>query len=154
MQEYYAQKLGWHTVGMQMSDVYTVWSATNTVQMMSEHIRDTTEMKKYLGLGQNARFWYGHRPKHDKEDAYRDANLGILIELHTHHINQANYIKTRFSGLQFLLLVMICNSLMLSSCFWVYLGPFYLLLILCFFFTPYPSWSHRPFFHMGALGCS
>ena len=65
-----------------MSDIYSVWSATNTVQMMSEHTRDPKEMKRYLGLGQKARFWYGHRPKNDKEEACRDADLGILIELH------------------------------------------------------------------------
>ena len=45
VQEYYAKKLGWHTAGMQMSDVYSVWSATNTVQMMSEHTRDIADMK-------------------------------------------------------------------------------------------------------------
>ena len=67
---------------MQMSDVYSIWSATNTVQMMSEHTRDVAEIKKHLGLGQKARFWYGHLPKHEKEDAYRDMHLGILIKLH------------------------------------------------------------------------
>ena len=35
-----------------------------------------------MGLGQKARFWYGHRPKNYKEDAYRDTDLGIMIELH------------------------------------------------------------------------
>ena len=39
-------------------------------------------MVKYLGLGQEATFMYGHRPKNDKEETYRDADLGVLIELH------------------------------------------------------------------------
>ena len=82
MQEDYVKKLGWHTAGMQMADIYSVWSATNTVQMMSAHTRDTKEMTKYLGLGQKVRFWYGHRPKKDKEDTYRDTDLGVMIELH------------------------------------------------------------------------
>ena len=82
MQEYYVKNLGWQTAGMQMADAYNIWSATNTVQMMSEHTRDVSEIKKYLSLGQKARFWYGHRPKNDKEAAYRDAHLGIMIELH------------------------------------------------------------------------
>ena len=50
--------------------------------MISEHTRDIAEIKKYLGLGQKARFESGRRPKNDKEDAYKDADLGILIELH------------------------------------------------------------------------
>ena len=79
MQEY-AKQIGWHTAGVKLSDIYSVWSATSTVQMMSEHTRDPKEISKYLSLGQKARFWYGHRPKHDKEDASRDAELGIMIE--------------------------------------------------------------------------
>ena len=82
VQEYYAKQIGWHTAGMQMSDIYSVWSATNIVHMMSEHTRDPKEMQKYLGLGQKARFWYGQRPKNDKEESYRDADLGVMIELH------------------------------------------------------------------------
>ena len=35
-----------------------------------------------FGLGAKTRFWYGHRPKDDKEDAYRDTDLGIMIELY------------------------------------------------------------------------
>ena len=90
MQEYYVKNLGWQTAGMQMADVYNIWSATNTVQMISEHTRDISEIKKYLSLGQKARFWYGHRPKNDKEAAYRDAHLGVMIELHktVHHAAQ------------------------------------------------------------------
>ena len=82
MQEYYIKNLGLQTASMQMADVYSVWSATNTVQMISEHTRDISEMRKYLSLGQKARYWYGHRPKNDKESAYRDAHLGVMIELH------------------------------------------------------------------------
>ena len=67
---------------MQMSDVYSLWSGTNTVQMMSVHTKDTKEMAKYQSLGQKARFMYGHRPKHDKEDTYGDTEFRVLIELH------------------------------------------------------------------------
>ena len=62
--------------------IYSLWSATNTVQMMSAHTRDIKEMSTCLGLGQKARSWYGHRLKNDKEDACKDAELGILVELH------------------------------------------------------------------------
>ena len=82
VQEHYAQQLGLHTAGMQLADVYRIWSAANTMQMMSEHTRDPKEIKKYLGMGQKARFWYRHRPKNDKEEAYKDADLGVMIELH------------------------------------------------------------------------
>ena len=67
---------------MQMSHVYSLWSATDTVQMISVHTKDTKEMAKNLSLGQMSRFMYGHRPKHEKEETYRDTDLGILIELH------------------------------------------------------------------------
>ena len=64
-----------------MADTYSLWSATNIVQIMSAHTSDTKEMTKYLGFGQKAHFWYGHRPKHDKEDTYRDTDLGVMNEL-------------------------------------------------------------------------
>ena len=82
MQEQHAQKIGLHTPGMQMSDVYSLWSATNTVQMMSAHTKDPKEIKKYLSLGQKARFWYGPRVKREKEDAYADSDIGVIIKLH------------------------------------------------------------------------
>ena len=63
MHEQYAQSMGVHTPGMQMSDVYSTWSATTTVQLLSAHTRDKQEIKKYLGVGQKARFWYAPRPK-------------------------------------------------------------------------------------------
>ena len=50
--------------------------------MMSAHTRDIKEISKDLGLGQKARFWSGHGPKHDTEDAYKDADLGVIIEFH------------------------------------------------------------------------
>ena len=59
MQENYVKQIGSHTAGMQMSDIYSVWSATNTVQMMSEHTRDPKEIKKYLGLGRRPDFGMG-----------------------------------------------------------------------------------------------
>ena len=64
MQEQDAQMIGVHTPGMQMSDVYSLWSATNTIQMLSAHTRDKQEIKKYLSLGQKARYWYA--PKGEK----------------------------------------------------------------------------------------
>ena len=82
LQEQYAQKIGVHTLGMQMSDVYSLWSATTTVQMLSAYTRDKQEIKKYLSLGQKARYWYAPRDKKEKEDSYIDSDLGILIELH------------------------------------------------------------------------
>ena len=45
MQEQYAQNMGVHTPGMQMSDVYSMWSATTTVKLLSAHTRDTQEIK-------------------------------------------------------------------------------------------------------------
>ena len=51
MQEYYIKNLGMQTAGMRMADVYSLWSATNTVQMISEHTRDIVEMKNTLALG-------------------------------------------------------------------------------------------------------
>ena len=44
MQEQYAQNLGVHTPGMQMSDVYSTWSATTTVQLLPAHTRDKKEI--------------------------------------------------------------------------------------------------------------
>ena len=82
MQEQYAQNMGIHTPGMQMSDVYSTWSATTTVQLLSVHARDKQEIKKYLSMGQKARFWYAPRPKKGKEDSYVDSDLGVLIKLH------------------------------------------------------------------------
>ena len=82
MQEQYAQNMGVHTPGMQMSDVYSTWSATTTVQLLSAHTRDKQEIKKYLSMGQKARFWYAPRTKKEKQDSYVDSDLGVLIELH------------------------------------------------------------------------
>ena len=65
-----------------MSDVYSLWSATTTVQLLSSHTRDKQEIKKYLSLGQKARCWYAPRAKKEKEDSYMDSELGILVELH------------------------------------------------------------------------
>ena len=54
IQECYVKHLGWHTAGMQIADIYSLWSATNTIQMMSSYTRDVKEMSKFLGLGQKA----------------------------------------------------------------------------------------------------
>ena len=94
MQEQYAQKIGVHTPGMQMSDVYSLWSATNTVQMLSAHTRDKQETKKYLSLGQQARYWYAPRGKKEKEDSYGDSDLGVMIELHKQFVSMHKW-KTK-----------------------------------------------------------
>ena len=87
MQEQYAQHLGIQTPGMQIADVYSVWSATETVQLLSRHTRDTKEIAKYMSTGQKARFWYAPRPKKEKEDSYVDSDLGVLIELHKQYVS-------------------------------------------------------------------
>ena len=94
MQEQYAQKIGVHTPGMQISDVYSLWSATNTVQRLSGHTRDKQEVKKYLSLGQKARYWYAPRGKKENEDSYGDADLGIMIEQHKQFISMHKW-KTK-----------------------------------------------------------
>ena len=43
---------------MQLSDVYSLWSATNIVQMVSAHTKDPKELKGFLKLGQKAHFNY------------------------------------------------------------------------------------------------
>ena len=93
MQEQYAQKIGVHTPGMQMSDVYSLWSATTTVQMLSAYTRDKQEIKKYLSLGQKARYWYAPREKKEKEDSHVDSDLGILIELHKQFVSMHKWEK-------------------------------------------------------------
>ena len=70
-----------------MSDVYSLWSATNTVHMLSAHTRDKQEIKKYISLGQKARYWYAPREKKEKEDSYVDSDSGILIELHKQFVS-------------------------------------------------------------------
>ena len=65
-----------------MSDVYSLWSATTTVQLLSAYTRDKQEIRKYLSLGQKARFWYAPRSKKEKEDSYIDSDLGVLVEIH------------------------------------------------------------------------
>ena len=87
-QEHYVKNLGWHTAGMQTADIYiyiciySIWSATAVKKLLSVHTRNQKEYTKDLPMGQKAKFMYGRRPKHEKEDTYRDTDLGILIELH------------------------------------------------------------------------
>ena len=87
LQEHHAQHLGIQTPGMQLADVYSVWSATATVQLLSSHTRDAKEIAKYMSTGQKARFWYAPRPKKEKEDSYVDSDLGVLIELHKQFVS-------------------------------------------------------------------
>ena len=67
---------------MHTADVYSIWSATTVVQLLSVHTRDAEAYAKYLNIGQKARYIHGKRPKNDEEETYRDADLGILNELH------------------------------------------------------------------------
>ena len=48
-QEYYAQHIGWQTAGMHMADIYSMWSATNFIQMMSAHTRGPAEYENIFG---------------------------------------------------------------------------------------------------------
>ena len=99
MQEQYAQNMGVHTPGMQMSDVYSTWSATTTVQLLSAHTRDVQEMKKYLSMGQKARFWYAPRTKKEKEDSYIDSDLGVLNELHEQVVAMHKWMRKDIGGM-------------------------------------------------------
>ena len=93
MQEQYAQHIGVHTAGMQMSDAYSIWSATTTIQLLSVHTRDIKEYRKYLGTGQKARFWYAPRPKKEKEDTYVDSDLGVLTELQKQLVSMHKWMR-------------------------------------------------------------
>ena len=81
-QEYHAQQIRWQTVGMQLADVYSMWSATNVIQMLSEHTRDKQEYKKYLGLGQKASISMLRDTEWIRRKHIGMLTLGVLIELH------------------------------------------------------------------------
>ena len=99
MQEQYAQTMGIHTPSMQMSDVYSLWSAITTIQLLSAHTRDTKVYQKYLGVGQKARFWYAPRPKKEKEDTYVDSDLGVLTELHKQYVAMHKWMRKPTIGM-------------------------------------------------------
>ena len=68
-----------------MADAYSFWSATNVVQILSEHTRVTGEYEEYLGLGQEAQCIHTKRQMLDKEKASRGADFGSKYTNNSRH---------------------------------------------------------------------
>ena len=80
-QEYYSIGIGTQKQSNRLADRYSTWSAVSAVQYLSQHTKDTKELKEYLSIGQKPRFYYQPRRPKVKEDVYTDKPLGIMVEL-------------------------------------------------------------------------
>ena len=72
MQDLYLNNLGIREESIDLSDMYCQWSATLTVQEMSRHFTEQTEIKKYLGQGEPVAFKYQPRPKRKRKENIRN----------------------------------------------------------------------------------
>ena len=80
-QEYYTIGIGTQQQATRLADKYSTWSATSAVQYLSQHTEDAKELKSYLSIGQQGRFYYRPRRPKAREDIYTDNVLGIAVEL-------------------------------------------------------------------------
>ena len=74
MKDLYLNQLGIRHESIELGDMYCKWSATMTVQEISQHFGNPTDIKKYLGQGEPLAFKYMSRPRRNPSE-----NLGSKL---------------------------------------------------------------------------
>ena len=82
MQDLYLSQLGIRNESIEFGDMYCQWSATLTVQEMSQHFTEHADIKKCLGQGEPLAFKYMPRPKRKPSENIRSKHLGFLTEVY------------------------------------------------------------------------
>ena len=82
MQDLYLNQLGIRNESIELGDMYCQWSATLTVQEISQHFEEKADIKKYLGQGEPLAYKYMPRPKSKPPDNIRSKFLGYLTEIY------------------------------------------------------------------------
>ena len=74
MQEYYLEQLEVKPGAIEFGDKYCIWSATLTVQDITQHYQEDKMIKEHIGLGQPLVFTYMSRLKRKPKDNNRSKN--------------------------------------------------------------------------------
>ena len=82
MQAYYIDQLDATDQASVLGDQYCEWSATLTVQNISQHFQEDREIKKYIGLGQPMEYSYSQRPKRKPKENIRIKTIGFLTDVY------------------------------------------------------------------------
>ena len=82
MQEFYIEELEVKPEAIELGDQYCAWSATLTVQSISQHYQEDQKSKEHVGMGQPLVYTYMSSPKRKPKENIRINKLEFFTDVY------------------------------------------------------------------------